>query len=408
MDERATVRLYQAAARGWMVLALLSLALPPDRRVGVWLPLHLALAGGVSVAISGAMGMFSQVLTAAPPHPAWKSALQFLLVNGGVALVAAGFVTRQPGVVAVGGTAFAVSMVLLGAMVARSWLRGLNRRHGVPVFLYLSAIASVITGATIGTLLGSGIVDDAGLYVALRQAHMCLNVLGWASLSIAGTLITLFPSVLKVKMVAWNGRRPARALVGGTFVLAAGLGLRSTPVALVGALGYAGGAIAVWWMLVRTVSGERRFPIPLSGRHMLAAASWWIVGTVAMLVMFVRDGPVLVRSAFLAIFVGGWIVQTLVGAWLYLLPVWRPGHPDERGRWVRIGEAGAWVQLLAINGGLLLFLAGGLAGRGADLGKAGLGLMVAGIAMALFKAYAHPVLARYVGGAHGRGSVPGA
>lgn len=33
---------------------------------------------------------------------------------------------------------------------------------------------------------------------------------------------------------------------------------------------------------------------------------------------------------FLVAFVLGWVVQTLLGVWLYLIPIARPGSPTDR------------------------------------------------------------------------------
>ncbi len=46
MRPRTTARLYSIAARGWMTAAGLALLLPARDRLSIWLPLHLALAGG--------------------------------------------------------------------------------------------------------------------------------------------------------------------------------------------------------------------------------------------------------------------------------------------------------------------------------------------------------------------------
>ena len=59
-----TTALYQSAARVWLTLAALSFLLPVRWRLGLWLPLHLTLAGAVSTAISGAMQNFMLSLTA--------------------------------------------------------------------------------------------------------------------------------------------------------------------------------------------------------------------------------------------------------------------------------------------------------------------------------------------------------
>ena len=65
-------------------------------------------------------------------------------------------------------------------------------------------------------------------------------------------------------------------------------------------------------------------------------------------------------------FVCGWVLQVLVGSWLYLLPVGRPGEPGERRVWSTAMEIGANAQVVVGNLGLALLalaLAGLLPGR---------------------------------------------
>jgi hypothetical protein len=94
------------------------------------------------------------------------------------------------------------------------------------------------------------------------------------------------------------------------------------------------------------------------------------------------------------VFVGGWTVQTLLGAWQYLLPMARPGHPDDRRRQLAAIELGGSLQLVALNAGiaLLVLAAGGWAPG--SVGALGVGLALGGGLLALAKAWAFPVLAR--------------
>ena len=386
---------YQGAARTWLVLALLSLLLPASTRYGLWLPLHLALAGAVSVAISGAITLFSQVLTAGPPHRVWSSVAQFTLLNLGVAFAAVGFVTHTPWAVSLGGALFFLAIVVLAGMVLRSRKRGLNKRHWLPLTFYLAAIACVLVGAVAGALLGAGFIHDGGLYVGIRRAHQTLNVLGWASFAIVGTLITLFPSVLKVKMVPWRGRWPAVALIAGVFILAEGLSHQLPSVSLLGLGMYGAGALSVGWMLLRTVRAPRKHGLPITARHMLAGATWWGVGIVTFGIAIAADDIERYRTLFLVVFVGGWVLQTLVGTWLYLLPVWRPGSPQERARWVRAAEFGGWTQLGALNLGLVVLALSAIRG-GQDLllTRVGAAITVATLGVILVKTFVIPRVGR--------------
>ena len=57
----------------------------------------------------------------------------------------------------------------------------------------------MLVGGTLGALMGSRTVSIAG-YAQVRHAHLTANVLGWASLTVVGTLITLLPTALRVRM----------------------------------------------------------------------------------------------------------------------------------------------------------------------------------------------------------------
>ncbi len=396
MRPRVVARLYHVASRAWLTAAGLALLLPARDRLGIWLPLHLTLAGAVSVAISGSMQGFASALTATPAPPVWAVVAQWAFVNVGVALIGLGYPSGHPAILAFGGASFLCGMAVLAWMVARAWRRGLNRRHVLPMVMYGCALLAILSGGTLGALIGSGAVHDAVLWVALRRAHMTVNVLGWVSLTISGTLVTLLPTVLRIRMPSWHGGATATFLVGGLAMVASGLGLSSPPVAAVGGVAYALGALGLVWMVGLAITSPRRWPVPVSAKHLVLAVCWFAFGAVALSVALVRGTASFdaFRGLFLVAFVGGWIVQTLLGAWLYLLPMARPGHPDERRRLLSAIEFGGLLQIGALDGGLVLMAlrAGGLL---PDVwGAIGTGLALGGAALALVKAWAFPLLAR--------------
>lgn len=396
MRPRTTARLYNTASRAWLTAAGLSLLLPSSARLSMWLPLHLTLAGAVSVAISGSMQNFASALTATPAPSGRLVWAQFGLVNAGAALVGIGRPTAHPGVVAIGGAGFLLGVLLLGLMVWSARRRALNRRHPLPLAMYGMAVACLLVGGTFGALIGSGAVPNAGVYLAFRRAHLTLNVLGWASLTIAGTLVTLLPTVLRIRMPPWHGSATGALFAAGVALLTTGLALRSTAVAAAGGLAYAGGAAGLVWMVVRAVTSPRRWPVPLAAKHLVLAVAWFVGGTFALAVALLRGGASFdrFRLLYLTAFVGGWIVQTLLGAWLYLLPMGRPAHPDERRKFLSAVEFAGTLEVVALNAGLVLMALRGAAWVPGTVGSAGVGLALGGAAIALLKAWAYPVLSR--------------
>jgi len=387
--------LYQTAARAWLTLAILSLLLPAARRSGLWLPLHLTLAGAIATAISGAMQYFMLALTATPPPPAWTIRLQFALVTAGAVLIAVGFPEGIEGLVASGGVAFVGATVMLGWMLWLAWGRALNRRHAMPMATYALAVAAAVVGASIGALLGSHAVAGTR-YLDLRRAHMTLNVLGFASLTVVGTLVTLLPTALRVRMPAWRGRMAIGLFVAGLMLEVAGWSLGWRAAVAAGGLAYAAGALSVVWLVVSILRVERTWGVPVAAFHMMAGVAWFTAGSLG-LAAALMDGAAgfdRFRPLFLTAFVGGWLVQVLLGAWSYLLPMARPGHPDERRRGLVVFEVGARTQVVVLNLGLVLVAARGAGWLGTTAGDLGIGLALAAGLFALAKAWLFPLLAR--------------
>lgn len=394
MRPRATTKLYMLAARAWLTLAGLSLLLPESDRVGVWLPLHLAMAGAVSTAISGAMQNFAVALTATPAPPQPVVITQFVLVTVGAGAIALERVLGHELGVAVGGSLFLLGIALLGWIVLRAQRRSLHRRHALPISMYAIAVAALLVGGTFGALVGGGAVTGE-TWLGLRQAHMTLNLLGWVSITIAGTLVTFLPTVLRIRMPPWHGWATVALLVVGLASVATGLAARVGALAGVGGVVYAAGALGVAWLALRVMRTPRTWPVPVAAKHLLLGLAWFETGSIALAAVLARglDAFATFREPFLAIFALGWAIQTLLGAWLYLLPMSRPGHPDERRRQLAAIELGGGVQLLALNAGVLLLALAGAGWVSGTVGAVGSGLALGGGGLALAKAWAYPVLA---------------
>jgi nitrite reductase (NO-forming) len=396
MQPRDTMRLYQTAARVWLTAAGLSVLLPASVRLGWWVPLHLALLGAVSVAISGAMQNFVAALTATGSAPRSTVWAQFGLTNTGAALIVAGRTSDLPRLVAAGGTVFLAGILLLGLIVLHARRRALHLRHRIPVAMYGSAVACVLVGALIGILLGTGAVSDPQTLLDMRSAHMVINVLGWVSLTIAGTLITLLPTVLRVRMPAWHGDVTAALFVFGVAITATGLALGVTALAVAGGFAFAAGVAGLLVMVRRVLSTPRKWPVPVSAKHLLLALAWFMAGALWLVVALIRGGAWFAGAddLFVVVFVGGWILQTLLGAWQYLLPMSRPGHPDERRASLAAVEWGGTVQLVAMNVGLVLLALAAARSGASVLAAVGAASALAGATMALIKSWIYPTLGR--------------
>jgi nitrite reductase (NO-forming) len=286
-------------------------------------------------------------------------------------------------------------MTILAWMLRQAWRRALNRRHAMPIASYACAIGFVLIGATLGALMGSGLVESSW-YPHLKRAHVTVNVLGWASLTVVGTLITLLPTVLRLRMPSWPGRGVLTFLVGGLLAQLVGHAVGSPWMLAAGGIAYLVGALGVVLLVVMVLRTERNWAIPAAASHMMAAVAWFVVGSLGLAIALLdgEAGYDRYRTVFLVAFVGGWLLQVLLGAWSYLLPMARPGHPNDRRRTLAVFELAAPLQIVLLNGGLALMAvrAAGWVGDGA--GRLGVAAALAGGAIALAKAWWFGAIAR--------------
>jgi nitrite reductase (NO-forming) len=197
-------------------------------------------------------------------------------------------------------------------------------------------------------------------------------------------------------MPAWHGGATGLALAGGVLAIATGLAVRSDPLATAGGILYATGALGLVWMAAAALRMPRRWPVPVAAKHLLLAVAWFVLGSA--LLPFVLSGGTGAfaefRAPFLAIFVAGWALQTLLGAWQYLLPMARPGHPDDRRRQLAAIEFGGTLQVATLNTGVALLAVAGAGWAGGTVGALGAGLALGGGGLALIKAWAFGPLGR--------------
>ncbi|MHB8960510.1 MAG: hypothetical protein ACYDAN_12865, partial [Candidatus Limnocylindrales bacterium] len=182
----------------------------------VWLPLHLALAGGASTAIAGVMPFFVAALSAGRPAPARLRLAAVLMVAAGAALVATHGIA--PGLAlglplsAIGGVLFLGGIAATAASVRRSGRGGLMARRPIVTAGYLLALGNVGVGATLGTLVVAGWTPVLLDLVRVRAAHAWTNLIGFVSLVILSTLLHFLPTVLGTRIVP---RRSATVAVLG-------------------------------------------------------------------------------------------------------------------------------------------------------------------------------------------------
>ena len=324
----------------WMLLALAGAVTAIATRSALphtwWTTIHLVTLGVLTNGILQWSWYFARGLLRLPPNDrrsgrdalirslAFNAALVALIVSmwtGASALVIA-FAAVVGAVVAWHGLA-----ILLAAKHA------LGSRHAPLLRFYAAASALFVIGCTIAGFLTVALLDPnspAWLLDArdgLTLAHSIIMVGGWLGLTIAGTLVTLGPTVLRTRMEADASATAVRGLpwlaaaVTGAGTAAA-LGWMPATGALLAA--YALG-LAVWIGLplarVALAKGAREH----AGWTLVGGIAWTGAGLVLMAALISRaDDPTAARDAVMH-----WIpligvagpAQIFVGALTYLLPV---------------------------------------------------------------------------------------
>jgi nitrite reductase (NO-forming) len=395
-----------AAAAVFLALAAASILLPPAIRLGTWLPVHLALAGAAATAIAAVLPFFTTALVVARPvRPAIRI--------GGIALVAFGALSvmtvyghalGQVVPATLAGGSFLAGIVLVG-VAALAPLRGaLGPRRMILERAYALALANVLVGATIATLVVGGNLTVGGAWGGLKPAHAWLNLVGFAGLVIVATLAHLAPTVVGTRL---RPRASSRlAIVGiavGAPLIATGYATGLDVVARAGAAAVLGGAlgIAAHGFVINLDPDRGRWTTEF-GWH--RAAAWALLAGQAWigLGLAVAAARVLVLGAqpaawSLTILLGplviGGVIQILIGAMTHLLPAIGPGDPIRHAGQRRLLGSAATVRIGILNAGAALVTLGfgpmadvaigaGAAGAGGSTGVAGSGLVGLGLACA--------------------------
>lgn len=321
-----------------------------------WLLVHVLLLGAVTHSIVVWSQHFADALTHVPSRP--RPGLMAMLAVGTLGVIV-GTQTARWTLSLVGALAVASAVVWHAVRLGLQLRQALPGRFAGVVRYYIAAALLLPVGAALGVLLAYGLPQP--WHGRLLLAHVAVNMLGWVGLTVAGTLVTLWPTMLRTRIGAGSDAAVRRALP----VLMAGV-VSTAAASLIGAWLIAAAGITIYLagmgLLGRPlVDAARRKPPASHPTWSVGAALVWLVGClVAWALVFAQGGSaeeVLVRlSAVVPYLAVGFAAQILLGALGYLIPMALGGG----GRAVRAGNevlerAGA-LRVAVVNVGLLVCL----------------------------------------------------
>lgn len=346
-----------AVVVAWIFTALVLLAgkyaqLWPN--LDAWAPLHAALLGALGSAITIWSAHFADTLL---HRPAWGGAL---MLNGrlglhsvGAALVITGVCINSQIVIGVGASCVAVSATLgVVAMVVQK-RRAVAARMAALVDYYICSLSYLMVGALAGwSIKYFDFKGQAAWSNRMYLAHVPIMVLGVLGITVLGTLVVLWPTMLRTKMEPTAPRQAQRALPGLALAVAviAFSGLWR-PLAGIGALLYLLSAVAVVAPLWRT--GARKGVTNYAGLSTAAALAWlaWCVIRLGVGVSYAAndDAARAVAHGLRLAVVSSFALQILLAALSFLTPVMLGGGPAMSRLTHAIMDRYTWWRITTIN-----------------------------------------------------------
>ncbi|MDI3314283.1 MAG: multicopper oxidase domain-containing protein [Mycobacterium sp.] len=323
-----------------------------------WLLIHLLGLGAAGNAILIWSRHFTDALLRRAPDPARTAeAATIGAFNAGAVTVIAGMLGRWWPVVLIGGVVVGAVAVVHGATLARQLGTALPARFGVTVRYYVAAGCCLALGAGLGVVMANP--ELAGdFHERLVIAHAAVNVFGWVGLTVLGTLVTLWPTMLRTRMapgVEGAARRGLPPLLIALAVAVGGAAVGSPPVTGVGAAGYLGAA----GLVLRPHLDEirRKRPADFATLSVLAGVAWLLgslaFAAVALVISPTWQAAVTAAGNLTAAVLAGFLVQVLLGSLSYLTPVVMGGRSAALAASTELERGAPW-RLAVANAGLLL------------------------------------------------------
>ncbi|MEQ7125672.1 multicopper oxidase domain-containing protein [Actinopolymorpha sp. B11F2] len=322
-----------------------------------WLMIHLLMLGAVTHAILVWSRYFTDALLHSADDDRRGQNRRLLLLNGGVIIVVTGVLSGAWPATLLGATTVGCAVLWHGWTIVRQLRAALPARFGSSARYYVATACFLPVGAGLGTELARGLADP--WQTRLLVAHAAVNLLGWVGLTVVGTLVTLWPTMLRTRIADGAETAAARALpvlVCSVLVAAGGASAGLRPLAALGIAGYVAGLFLTAPAFVDAM--RRKPPADFAAWSVLAGLTW-LVGTLVTLGAAIGTASSWLRveevfgwlTPFLA---AGFGAQVLLGALSYLVPVALGGGPTPVRAANAVVDRGAPMRLVVTNTGLLL------------------------------------------------------
>lgn len=346
---------------------MLSLSVPPQLRL---IHVHGALVGGVAQMILGALLAFVPALLMTGRDRPSTHPWLYAAINGGTVGMLAGLATGRHLVVAAAG-----ALVLLAFLaVLKDGLSQARTSLAAPplnLWFYGVAVIALLIGLGMGLTMALKRLP-LDFYGQGRLAHIHLNLLGFVTLTIIGTMHNLYPTVLNSPLFSQRlARWTFLVMPIGIALLVAGFLTGHLLTQLMAGAAIVAGTLLYGYNMVRTWTAAGR-PSGIASDHFLLATFFLLLTGLAGVLVSVNyfwDPPYLPVGklhlvAYTHLALVGFILQTIMGALSHLLPivlaVGRVKSHKKRGPYLAeltaVMEHWRPIQVISLNLGLIALL----------------------------------------------------
>lgn len=314
----------------WMMVLFVSIFVHRWIPNSIWLMVHMVALG----LITNSILIWSQHFTEAllknrrPDEERGGQVKRVYALNAGIVVLMVGVVFGIYPLTILGSIAVGGIVAYHGLYLLKQLKQALPARFDATVRFYIAAAWLLPVGATFGAILANDSLST-DWHMRLLVAHESVNVLGFVGITVIGTLMTLWPTMLRTKMHprALDFSKKALGLMcAGIAVTVTGALAGWRPVAVTGLGIYLVGVAIAAALMVKTCTKQK--PIEYTTLSVAAGVAWLMVGVLVNTVMLAtHDFGDLKLRATTPIFVAGFLLQVLLGAMSYLLPVGMGGGP---------------------------------------------------------------------------------
>ncbi|MGH7231281.1 MAG: hypothetical protein ACREJU_07975 [Nitrospiraceae bacterium] len=298
--------------------------LPPTLRL---VHVHGALIGGVAQIIFGAMLAFVPPLLLSGRNRPESHPVQYALINIGTIAALIGFALRDHRAVGVAGLLIIVAFLSLFADAVKQ-ARSSLVSPPLNLWFYGVAFLALLCGLGLGDAMAFHVIPHT-MVAPARLSHIHLNLLGFVTLTIIGTMHNLFPTVLNTRL---HSARLARLafffLPLGILLLVTGFMLTAFSIQIGAGVVILSGIGLYATNIVRTWIDAGR-PLTAASDHFLMATFFLVLVVPAGILVAVNllwDPPrvpfgTLHVVAYTHLALVGFVLHTIFGALSHLLPI---------------------------------------------------------------------------------------